>query len=91
MRDATLIRTEHPSPRPQHRIDQRRPAGLDLGDGAGERGGDVLGLLDRAFRAPAAALCDAGEVGRRPVDVLGARSTGVPRCSARRIWCSQSF
>ncbi len=42
------------SPRLQDRIDQGRLPGLHLGDGALERGGDVLGLLDRSFGVPAA-------------------------------------
>ncbi len=81
------------SPRVQHRVDQRRLAGLDLGDGAPERWRDVLRLLDRALGVPAASLRERPKSGSGPTMSwpIWARPTGVPRCSATWIWCSQSL
>src|SRR5215213_3479730 len=52
------------------RVHQRRADLLHFRDGAGERGCDIFGPLDRPFRVPAERAGESGEVRRRIDDVL---------------------
>ena len=75
------------------RVHQRGPAGLDLLDGPLQGRRDLLGVLDGAFGVPAQGAGETRKIRRRVIDAcpVEAFSTGRPRCSEIRIWCSQSL